>query len=348
MTTARSLLSVAGLLVIVFSAGEAAERVQSLPELRIGHSLVYDVDARVVVLLDGYSWIRAISATEPPATTEIWQWNGSEWSRFTSRPGPASRTMGRAVYDVARKRIVSYGGRVGRGEVPSSETWEWDTAAWRRIAEGPAGPNVHIEMAYGAARRQTIRFGGALRGESGFDWPTDTWAWTGSTWTKIATDGPPGRAAANMVYDGKRQELVLFGGQGAAPGPGQPQPVFNDTWIWNGRSWRLASRDGPTARAFHAMSFDERAGVVLLYGGNFREDTFEDLWAWNGTRWTEIRPPGATPGPRRLHAMAYDAARDRTVLYGGAGPRPSGGTDVYSDTWEWNGSRWMRRSPRSR
>jgi hypothetical protein len=41
--------------------------------------------------------------------------------------------------------------------------------------------------------------------------------------------------------------------------------------------------------------------------------------------------------------MVYDAARNRTVMYGGAGPRPRGGTDVFSDTWEWNGASWTRR-----
>ena len=274
--------------------------------------------------------------------TEAWQWDGRTWQVREAAAGPASRNMGRAVYDTARKRIVSYGGRVGRSETPSSETWEWDATAWRRIADAAAGPNVHVEMAHDAARGKTIRFGGALRVANGFEWPTDTWEWTGSAWTPIATNGPPGRAAANMVYDSRRQEIVLFGGQGEAPGSGQEQPVFGDTWIWNGRAWRLATREGPPARAFHAMVFDEQAGVALVHGGNFREQVFNDLWAWDGTRWTEIRPGGATPSARRLHAMTFDAARGRSVMYGGAGPRPGGGTDVYSDTWEWDGRAWMR------
>jgi hypothetical protein len=32
--------------------------------------------------------------------------------------------------------------------------------------------------------------------------------------------------------------------------------------------------------------------------------------------------------------MVYDAARDRTVLYGGIGGP--------ADTWEWDGFRWRR------
>jgi hypothetical protein len=312
------------------------------PGPRIGHSLIYDAHERRVVLLDGYSWIHAVSPTDPPELSELWSWNGERWVRLPGS-GPASRTMGRAVYDEARRTIVSYGGRVGRAEGASSETWERDATGWRKRAEAAAGPNVHIEMIYDALRGRTVRFGGALPEDvRRFTWPTDTWEWNGAAWTRIATEGPAGRAAASMVYDSTRGEIVLFGGQGSAPAEGQPQPVFGDTWIWNGKTWRLASREGPPARSYHAMSFDRRAKIVLLYGGSFDNEVFDDLWTWDGQRWTAARQPGATPGKRRLHALAYDAARDRTVLYGGAGPRPEGGTKVHDDTWEWNGERWTR------
>ena len=39
--------------------------------------------------------------------------------------------------------------------------------------------------------------------------------------------------------------------------------------------------------------------------------------------------------------MAYDAARGRTVLFGGTtAPRPD--TPSLGDTWEWDGQRWTR------
>jgi hypothetical protein len=63
---------------------------------------------------------------------------------------------------------------------------------------------------------------------------------------------------------------------------------------------------------------------------------------WDGTRWTEVTTESPTPGQRRLHAMAYDANRQQLVLYGGAAPRLSGGTQVHDDTWEWDGARWFQ------
>jgi hypothetical protein len=38
--------------------------------------------------------------------------------------------------------------------------------------------------------------------------------------------------------------------------------------------------------------------------------------------------------------MAYDLGRQRVVLFGGWN-----GTSNVSDTWEWDGSNWTRRSP---
>jgi hypothetical protein len=41
------------------------------------------------------------------------------------------------------------------------------------------------------------------------------------------------------------------------------------------------------------------------------------------------------PSPRNGAALAYDARRERVVLFGGSGASP--------ETWEWDGARWTRR-----
>jgi hypothetical protein len=85
------------------------------------------------------------------------------------------------------------------------------------------------------------------------------------------------------------------------------------------------------------MTFDRRAGVVLLYGGSTTAGQFGDMWQWDGFRWTEIKMTGPTPGRRALHAMAYDAARGKTVLYSG-----NRGGKVLDDLWEWDGQHWTQ------
>ena len=64
-----------------------------------------------------------------------------------------------------------------------------------------------------------------------------------------------------------------------------------------------------------------------------------DTWEWDGTTWLP-RTPVTSPLARRGHALAYDAARQRVVLFGGQG---NGGN--FSDTWEWDGTTWLPRTP---
>lgn len=51
--------------------------------------------------------------------------------------------------------------------------------------------------------------------------------------------------------------------------------------------------------------------------------------------------PSVGPDARRQHAMAYDSARGRTVLFGGYRT----GTGSLADTWEWDGRGWIRFTP---
>lgn len=59
--------------------------------------------------------------------------------------------------------------------------------------------------------------------------------------------------------------------------------------------------------------------------------------------WLLVMDPSG-PKSRYGHAMAYDSARKRVVLFGGL-RSPDG--PVLSDTWEWDGFGWTRRMPSS-
>jgi len=58
----------------------------------------------------------------------------------------------------------------------------------------------------------------------------------------------------------------------------------------------------------------------------------EDRWEWDGSAWIERTPAGRKPPARCKHALAYDSARGRLVLFGGFGV--SG--EPLQDTWEWD------------
>lgn len=92
----------------------------------------------------------------------------------------------------------------------------------------------------------------------------------------------------------------------------------------------------PAARGgAHAMAYDARRGLTLLYGD--RGADADVLWGWDGATWRAFRAPG--PGLRRHIKLAWDPDRDRLVLFGGL---DDSGARFMGDTWEWDGTGWAR------
>jgi hypothetical protein len=149
---------------------------------------------------------------------------------------------------------------------------------------------------------------------------------------------PPLRVIPGMVYDSARGHTLMFGG--AQTGLGN----YNDTWTWNGTNWTLLNpATRPSARPGIELACDTLRGVVVLYGGGnaspFGGASIDQTWEWNGTTWTQVFP-ATTPGGLGGYGFAYDAARSRTVLYGGVPdsffPIAAGGT------WEYDGNDWAQ------
>lgn len=158
-----------------------------------------------------------------------------------------------------------------------------------------------------------------------------------SQWALVAVGNqPPIRSSHAMAYDAARQEVVLFGGDNGLTHLG-------DTWVWNGVAWsQRAPAYSPIPRHSHAMVYDAARQRVVLFGGgaaasgptSYLGDTYE----WDGANWVP-RLSVTMPSPRRQSAMAYDAVRQRCILFGGL---ISSG--AYSaETWEWSGTNWAPR-----
>lgn len=308
----------------------ASDRGTATAAPRTDHALgYYDGRLRRVVL------VGAPGDPKDGDRDSVWSWSGATWERLADA-GPLGRVNAGGAYDARRGRAVVAGGSRKAADGATWEvvgdSWEGDQSGWRRVAAvSPRDHHALVEDGHGGV----LMYGGIPADRSG-PWPTDTWVLRQDGWTRVATDGPPGRGRAALVYDSKRQLVVLFGGVSAASGPNQPQTFLSDTWTWDGARWQKVADGGPRGRYAHGMVFDERAGVILLYGGAaaHRDAPLSDMWQWDGSRWTEIRLTGPTPGHRYQPVMAYDRARDRTVLYGGIGGA--------SDTWEWDGQQWRQ------
>ena len=271
------------------------------------------------------------------------------------------------------------GGCNGSGSSLCGWTWEWDGAGWsRRLPTDPEGdgdpsPRLDHAMAYDSARGRVLLFGG----HQGTEWGalSDTWEWDGASWARRAPvdpedDGDPGaRSEHAMAYDERRARVVLFGGLASRWHLIKKATYLGDTWEWDGLSWSLAQEGGledeesPDERGEHSMAYDRARARVVLFGGTTKwapEPGHEDCdmtglalcgvtWEWDGaTRIWRLAAEGAGDGgplPREKHALAYDAARARVVLFGGENGEDDGGCDGEGEercdgTWEWDGVRW--------
>lgn len=155
----------------------------------------------------------------------------------------------------------------------------------------------------------------------------DTWEWDGNDWTQVEDVGPSARELHGMVYAPDRKRTVLFGGAGTA-GP------LSDTWERDTTRWTHLQDVGPSRQGM-AMAF--KGASVALFGGAqpAQAAVFRDTWDWDGKNWTERQDMG--PNARWLHAMAFDSARARLVLFGGTGS--VAGDSQLGDTWEAGGTR---------
>lgn len=188
-------------------------------------------------------------------------------------------------------------------------------------------------MVFDRDRGRVVLFGG--RSSMGVTL-ADLWEWDGQAWVDLTPFSTPARRRMAMAYDEVRRNVVVFGGSTSGGG------TSNETRTWDGSQWTVIGNGPISARSGAAMAFDAQRGVVVLFGGLFGSAGFQsDTWEWDGAAWS-LRATGAgTPPGRHSHAMAYDRARRRVMLFGGLGVGPS----PLMDTWEYNGSEWIPGPP---
>lgn len=158
-------------------------------------------------------------------------------------------------------------------------------------------------MAYDAARRETLLFGGRTMSSDGIIYPDELWAWNGERWRRLEapanTARPRGRDVPHMAYDVARSRVVVSGGRRET---GSNTEILTDTWEWDGTAWhQVVGADAPAV--LHAtLSYSHDLRQLLLYGGVELEPSIRasrKLYAFDGTRWVtrdSSGPPDEFPG----------------------------------------------------
>jgi len=263
------------------------------------------------------------------------------WTQLTPTSPPNGRAGTSAVYDGVG--LLFFSGNLGPSGVPSqfpSELWRFDGTTWTQLNPTPDPVNgipdgrQWYAGAFDFARGVYVIFGGQ-KGSGLSNLLGDTWEYNVATnaWSlKTPSTSPSARRWTAMSYHAPSGKCVMFGGETANSGT-----YSNETWTWDGTNWaQLSPTTSPSARGRGKMAYDLFNQEILYSGGRNASTAISvETWAWDGTNWSQ-----KANGPARYaHAIAYDLARKRYVLYGGA--------PTYDETWEYDraSDTWTQRYP---
>ncbi|MDQ1712816.1 MAG: large repetitive protein [Frankiaceae bacterium] len=331
------------------------------PSGREDAQLAYDATARQVLLFGGQSQPAAPGNVRlgdgRTVLADTWTWDGRAWARRATT-GPHGRVGANLVYAAGARKVLLFGGIYAYSpDEELDDSWTWSGGRWTQTASVTPPERQTTHVAYHAAARQVLLFGGYDSVPRG-----DTWTWNGAGWVERSGTAPSARNRAAMAYDAAARHVLLFGGTARdySPTASFSSTVYlADTWTWDGAKWTQRSGTAPPARADAPMAYDEARRQVVLFGGYAEvrgpggtpyggsNQFLGDTWTWDGAKWAQRS--GAGPSPRREAQMVYDPVTRRVVLFGGY--TLAGAAVYHADTWTWDGARWTKvsgPSPRGR
>ena len=307
------------------------------PVARRAHALAYDAHRGVAVLFGGL-------AGEP--LDDLWRWDGwrGAWTDLTppDRPEgawPPARKGHALAWDDVRDRLLLFGGCAALDVYwacaePLADLWAWSPEdGWSSLAPDPlpspwpAAGEGRTLVFDGPRDRLVLHGGGA-----------DVWEWRGgeAVWERHEPPGGevawPALSRHAAVLDGPSGLVVVTGGQDLLTWDENPW-----IWGWDGEqgTWaQLYSGQLLISRMAHGLVFDPWRDALLQFGGLVGGSRVAaDLLEWSPRRghlrWGKLAPLGQGPSARQEPGMVYDAARRRTLLFGGRGQMSS-----HADTWE--------------
>lgn len=165
------------------------------------------------------------------------------------------------------------------------------------------------------------------------------------TWTDA--EGPEAREHGAVIVDGDGRQAFVIQGSGYSP---QFVPLA-DSWRFdlNSHGWNevQATGDLPQAAGSRRAAGSADPSVFYLFGGYGEGNVnFDELYRVrvDGTSlvFTEMDQVN-TPPARALHAFAYDAEKDRYVMFGGASTKPL--DDLWTMTIAGDTATWTEVTP---
>ena len=257
------------------------------PSARSGFGMAYDSVRKQVVLFGGQSLTNL-------ALGDTWTWDGANWTEQSAAASPPARFAGHMAFDAGHSDIVLFGGGndPGGNFADLADTWSWNGSTWtQHVPKTSPTPRYAGCIAYDAASKQVVLFGGRESTMYGLHTLNETWVWDGTNWTQqFPSSSPAARIAPAMAYDSSNQAIVLFGGYNIFP----PQFV-GDTWTWQGKAVVSPTPSITTvlsASAFGAFPRAAPGSWIEIYGANLAPVTL----GWTGADFNGHAAPTSLDG----------------------------------------------------
>jgi len=315
----------------------------TLPSPRELATSFYSPVSNRLVVFGGYPQVTAF-------TNDLWILSNANglgapsWTRAippNAAGSPPARGGAAMVYDAANNRAILAGG-LSVGGAPLNDVWILTNAdattgipTWQRLTPTGVFPGKQeFTAAYDRdSNRLIVTVGVGGQG---------TWVLTNANglggtpaWVKLTTVGdPPGRYTWHMepMYDDVHNRLILFGGYSQALGTD-----LNDVWVLanadgqdDSATWVQLQPTGPLPppRTGGVTFYDAATNRLLVFSGQVQATGvyMNDLWILEGAnglgdppRWTPVSAGGVPIAPRFRSSAAFDSARNRLIVFGGAG-----------------------------
>jgi hypothetical protein len=266
--------------------------------------------------------------------------DGSD-SQYGSEGLPRFRGWQQASFDLETREVVIFG---GSSSTYMSDTWTfnlnekvWHIRRPHPDLKGPCRRDNH-NLVYDPVGKLHWLFNGIAYPDQQPDCSRSaTWVYDRSKnqWTKVSVSGDRNhRLAPGIAYNADRRTFLQFGG-GAVN--------LSDTTVRfhiAERRWQLVPTNPsppPRTNIEGGLVYDRAHQVFVLFGGKGSKGVLGDTWTFDpaAEKW-QRKNPSVSPPARDVHAMVYDEAREKVILFGGRGRGKLNDTWIYDagkDEW---------------
>ncbi|MBX3409426.1 MAG: hypothetical protein KF859_06020 [Phycisphaeraceae bacterium] len=314
---------------------------------RTRHAVSWDPVANQVLLFGGLS-----GDVNPQRQVLGYSSSANRWTDRWNTNTPTPREFAGAAFDHSAGRVIIAGGGIVTrpGASPARQIarapFAWDGTAWSRLPDSPnsfwKAPMVYVPTTNPAS---IFVYGGERGGVLNSNVSNQVWrldlgpvpAWT------TVNPSPAGRRAQHAAaYHAGIGRIVFFGGRN------ENTTLLNSTWTLDPltEDWtQVFSTTSPSPRTGASMAYDERRGIVVLFGGQTSPGVYDDsTWEFDGSQWINVSPSDGGPAPRASASMVYVNSRGTLVLSGGDGSNATNSQGL-DDVWEFDGRTWRRLLP---